>query len=120
MRRTRRNDLALGTSVADYRGRVVGETEPFDATRRAHKLREITAYAWANPDDIRSCAYGYCKEALIEVNLVFSLVPSPFTVAMMASAMPAAIRPYSIAVAAFSSAQNFRTNVIMRDACLNL
>jgi hypothetical protein len=45
---------------------------------------------------------------LIEVNLVLSLVPSPFTTAMIASEMPAAIRPYSMAVAAVSSARNRR------------
>jgi hypothetical protein len=59
-------------------------------------------------------AYRYCNEVLIEVNLVFSLLPIPFTDVMMTSAMPAAIRAYSIAVAPVSSAQNFRTNVIMR------
>jgi hypothetical protein len=36
---------------------------------------------------------AYFSEVLIEVNLVLSFVPSPFTTAMMASEMPAAIRP---------------------------
>ena len=49
-------------------------------------------------------AYRYCNEVLIEVNLVFSLLPIPFTDVMMTSAMPAAIRAYSIAVAPVSSA----------------
>jgi hypothetical protein len=40
---------------------------------------------------------------LIEANFVFSLAPSPFMTGMIASAMPAAISPYSIAVAADSS-----------------
>jgi hypothetical protein len=31
-----------------------------------------------------------CSEALTDVNLVLSLVPSPLTVAMIASEMPAA------------------------------
>ena len=35
-----------------------------------------------------------------------SLVPRPFTAAMMASEIPAAIRPYSMAVAAVSSFKN--------------
>jgi hypothetical protein len=48
----------------------------------------------------------YFKELLIEVNLVLRVVPSPFTAAMMTSAMPAAIKPYSIAVAPVSSARN--------------
>jgi hypothetical protein len=38
---------------------------------------------------------------------------------MMASEMPAAINPYSIAVAAVSSAQKFRTNAIMRRTMLS-
>jgi hypothetical protein len=36
---------------------------------------------------------AYFRELLIEANLVLSLVPSPFMTAMMASEMPAAIRP---------------------------
>ena len=42
---------------------------------------------------------NYFKELLIEVNWVLSVVPRPFTAAIIASEMPAAIRPYSIAVA---------------------
>src|ERR1700759_907431 len=42
---------------------------------------------------------AYFSEELIEVNLVFRLEPRPFTTAMIASEMPAAMRPYSIAVA---------------------
>ena len=48
----------------------------------------------------------YFNEVLIAVNLLLSLEPSPFTTVMMASAMPAAIRPYSMAVAAVSSFKN--------------
>ena len=55
--------------------------------------------------------YRYFNEPLIEVNLVFSFVPRPFTTAMIASAIPAAINPYSIAVAPDWSAQNLRANV---------
>jgi hypothetical protein len=50
----------------------------------------------------------YFKDVLIDVNLVLTLVPSPFTAAMMTNAMPAAIKPYSIAVAPVSSARNLR------------
>jgi hypothetical protein len=46
-------------------------------------------------------AYFSCDE--IELNVVFSFVPRPFTTAMIAIEMPAAIRPYSMAVAADSS-----------------
>ena len=52
---------------------------------------------------------NYFKELLIEPNLSFKLVPRLFTTVMIASAMPAAIRPYSIAVAPDSSDQNFKT-----------
>jgi hypothetical protein len=41
----------------------------------------------------------YFNELFIVVNWALRLVPSPFTAAMIASAMPAAIKPYSIAVA---------------------
>jgi hypothetical protein len=52
---------------------------------------------------------NYFKELLIEPNLSFKLVPKLFTTVMIASAIPAAIRPYSIAVAPDSSDQNFET-----------
>jgi hypothetical protein len=45
----------------------------------------------------------YFRELLMEVKFVFRFTPRPLTTAMMASAMPAAIRPYSIAVAPPSS-----------------
>ena len=48
-------------------------------------------------------AVAYLSELLIEVNFVFRLVPRPLTTAMIASEMPAAIRPYSMAVAPDSS-----------------
>jgi hypothetical protein len=41
----------------------------------------------------------YFSELLILVNWVLRFDPRPLTTAMMASAIPAAIRPYSIAVA---------------------
>jgi hypothetical protein len=49
-------------------------------------------------------AYFNCVE--IEENVELSFVPSPFTTLMMAMEMPAAIKPYSMAVAAFSSFKN--------------
>jgi len=48
------------------------------------------------------------RDVLILEKLDESLVPTPWTAAMIAIAMPAAIRPYSIAVAADSSAINVR------------
>src|SRR4051812_39870765 len=47
----------------------------------------------------RQSAPVYFSDVLIEVNLVFRLEPRPFTTVMIASEMPAAIRPYSMAVA---------------------
>jgi hypothetical protein len=46
---------------------------------------------------------AYFSELLTEVNLSFRLLPRPLTTAIMASEMPAAINPYSIAVAPDSS-----------------
>jgi hypothetical protein len=57
-------------------------------------------------DGKRPVPAAYFNEVLIEVNLVLRLVPSPFTTAIMASEMPAAISPYSMAVAPDSSAIN--------------
>ncbi len=48
----------------------------------------------------------YLSELLIEVKLLLRVPPSKLTVAIIASEMPAAIRPYSIAVAPDSSDQN--------------
>ncbi|WP_426442923.1 hypothetical protein [Bradyrhizobium genosp. P] len=56
---------------------------------------------------------GYFSEVLIELKVVESLVPTPFTAVMMAMAMPVAINPYSIAVAAVSSAQKSCSNLFM-------
>src|ERR1700742_5089372 len=58
---------------------------------------------------IRAEPVGYFSEVLIVVNLALRVVPRLLTAAMIARLMPAAIRPYSIAVAADSSAQNFAT-----------
>lgn len=44
-------------------------------------------------------AEAYFNEVLTDVNLSLRFEPRPFTTAMIASAIPAAIRPYSIAVA---------------------
>jgi hypothetical protein len=54
------------------------------------------------------CSFSsYFNEVLIEVNLLFRVVPRPLTATMIAIEMPAAIRPYSMAVAPLSSARNF-------------
>src|SRR5713226_4980964 len=50
--------------------------------------------------------FSYFSELLIEVNLSFRVVPRPLTTAIIASAMPAAISPYSMAVAPDSLDKN--------------
>jgi hypothetical protein len=55
--------------------------------------------------------YFNCDE--IEEKVVLSFGPMPFTVAIMASAMPPAIRLYSMAVAPDSSAKNWRSFSVM-------
>jgi len=51
--------------------------------------------------------YFSCVEMLL--NLVFNVVPMELTVAMITTEMPAAMRPYSIAVAPDSSFRNAKT-----------
>jgi hypothetical protein len=46
------------------------------------------------------------------VNVVVSLVPTPLITVIIARAMPVAMRPYSMAVAAFSSFKNLMTKRI--------
>ena len=56
----------------------------------------------------------YLSELLTDVNTLLRLVPSPFTATMIAMEIPAAIRPYSMAVAPFWSdrkSRNFCFNV---------
>jgi hypothetical protein len=58
------------------------------------------------PPEKGSAQGRYFSELLMSVNLVLRLVPRPLTTAMIASEMPAAINPYSMAVAPDSSAKN--------------
>jgi hypothetical protein len=48
----------------------------------------------------------YFNEVLMVLKFVDSWVPKPFTAVMIAIAIPAAIRPYSMAVAPDSSLKN--------------
>jgi hypothetical protein len=50
------------------------------------------------PDLHREGPRGYFSAVLIDVNTVFIDVPTLFTAVMIARAIPAAIKPYSIAV----------------------
>jgi hypothetical protein len=55
----------------------------------------------------------YFREVLIELNMVLRLLPRPLITAIIASAIPAAISPYSMAVAPDSSFQNFKRECFM-------
>jgi len=55
----------------------------------------------------------YFNEVDTVEKVVFRLVPRASTVAMIATAMPAAMRPYSMAVAPVSSARKRKTSVVM-------
>jgi hypothetical protein len=64
---------------------------------------------------------AYFSEEFTELKTPLRLVPRPFTAAMIASEMPAAIRPYSIAVAPVWSSKNlrktrFKTLLLLSDA----
>jgi hypothetical protein len=86
----------------------------FWTNQRNNRGRGLDGYSIAS--SARGISIGspgsYFSELLMAVNLVFSLAPMPFTILMMASEMPAAIKPYSIAVAPFSSRKNFKSNRI--------
>ena len=57
-------------------------------------------------DALRDIGKDYLSELLTDVNTLLRLDPSPFTATMIAMEIPAAIRPYSIAVAPFWSNRN--------------
>src|ERR1043166_413591 len=71
------------------------------------------------------CATGFVERGvqrswvLMLVNFVLSVPPMPLTTAMMATEMPAAMRPYSMAVAPDSSFTNRETRVFMALLFLN-
>src|SRR5262245_54149441 len=93
----RSSRLAAGRAAARIRGAL--------RIRNAHArgLRKSKAPARRGLLQAGLATLAYLSEPLIKVNLACRLVPSPLTIAMIASAMPAAIRPYSIAVAPDSS-----------------
>src|SRR4051812_19492910 len=70
-----------------------GGRQRFQAARSRPRRRETGTRAPLSPQ------WSYLSELLTEPNLLFSVVPRLLTTVMIASAIPAAIRPYSIAVA---------------------
>ena len=78
----------------------------------------LTEFLGASPEK----GFCYFSELLIEVNLSFRVVPRPLTTAIIASAMPAAISPYSMAVAPDSLDKNlvkwrFKSASLMGGLC---
>jgi hypothetical protein len=64
------------------------------------------------PGDIRPSRARYWSAFWIDVNVPLRFVPTFFTTVMIAIEMPAAIRPYSIAVAPDSSRKKrFNTDI---------
>jgi hypothetical protein len=59
------------------------------------------------PEAISSKAVDYFNDVLMAENFVLRVEPKPLTAAIVAGLRPAAIRPYSIAVASDSPAKNF-------------
>ena len=62
---------------------------------------------------LRNGNTNYFNDVETVEKVVFKLVPRAWTVAMIATAIPAAIRPYSMAVAPVSSARKRITSVVM-------
>src|SRR5258708_11301169 len=92
--------------VPGQNGPAFGCSKSADACRNARA--ELRARRALVPSKLMSIVslrlmQRYFSDELTEVNTVFRLVPSPLTAAMIARAMPAAMRPYSMAVAARSS-----------------
>jgi hypothetical protein len=63
-------------------------------------------------------AFAYFNELLTDVKTELRLEPRPFTATMIAIEMPAAMSPYSIAVAPDSLYQNFKTRFFILLLCL--
>jgi hypothetical protein len=61
----------------------------------------------------RNGTCAYFSEVLMLLNVVLSELPTPLTAVMMAMAMPAAIRPYSMAVAPDSFLKNDKMSDFM-------
>src|SRR6202035_2011528 len=76
------------------------------------------------PPPTRFCAVAAIGAYLTAVetveNVVFSLVPRPVITGMTATAIPVAIRPYSMAVAALSSFQNLTMRRIRDAPCRSI
>ena len=83
------------------------------ANKSATKQRRKKPPAEAGGFRLRNGNTNYFKEVETVEKVEFKLVPRAWTVAMIATAMPAAMRPYSIAVAPASSVKKRITSVVM-------
>ncbi|KGJ68659.1 hypothetical protein BJA5080_00441 [Bradyrhizobium diazoefficiens SEMIA 5080] len=93
--------------------RRLGAVDPDHGLPRRQALRAGTVSPMSE-DDFGPGHAAYFVAASIELNLLFrSALPVLFTTVTITSAMPAAIRQYSIAVAALSSARKDLSNAIV-------
>ena len=77
-----------------------------------HKKEGPGAYA-RPPSENAVDRFDYFSEELTVLKLVVNADPTPFTAAMIAIAIPAAINAYSMAVAADSSRKNVESSAFM-------
>ena len=91
---------------------IVAVNNTFDARTFAAGLEQfdcIAACQNCHPccgrSSLKAAEVAYFSWDEIELNVVLSFVPRPFTTAIMATEMPAAIKPYSMAMAAASPAR---------------
>jgi hypothetical protein len=91
-----------GVSDDDRADQETEADEPF-LGHDSHRSRAGCGWLHARRQIVKA---AYLSAVETDENVVLSLVPRPETTEMIASAIPAAIKPYSIAVAAFSSFQN--------------
>jgi hypothetical protein len=89
---------------------IVAVNNSFDARTFAAGLEQLDCVAacqnchpCCGRSSLKAAKVAYFSWDEIELNVVLSFVPRPFTTAIMATEMPAAIKPYSMAVAADSS-----------------
>ena len=101
--RPRPSDLmTLVVSVVHQRDSLLSRNQ-----LRKHSPHSLWAIACGSAEQPQARLARYLSEVLIEVNFVFRLLPRPLTAAIIVIEMPAAISPYSMAVAPDSSARNF-------------
>jgi hypothetical protein len=72
-----------------------------------HGINPSISFGVIVAQQLAASSLRYFSEVLIELNLVLRFEPRPLTATMIAIEIPAAIRPYSMAVAPDSSDKNF-------------